>query len=147
METATINLVDKFKAISNFLESNDPQSILSGLTIALELLRIGNLFVSSSERFKISHFLIKLFDYLDSFTIIKILKFLKEKRADSSICLECLKIITLFAPGPRLTNLNNQSVYHPSKMLHKNFLVQNDILEILYQIICKTGSFVFYIKS
>ena len=98
--------------------------------MVFELLNIASCFTSSSERFQISHFLIKLFDYLDSSVIVKIIKYLHEIK-NLQISLECLKIITLFASGPKLINININSIFHPSKMLHKNFLIQNNVLEIL----------------
>lgn len=98
--------------------------------MVFELLNITSCFFAESERFQISHYLIKLFDYLDSSVIVKIIKYLHET-TNIQIIHECLKIVTLFASGPKLSNISSNSIFHPSKMIHKNFLIQNNILEIL----------------
>lgn len=116
--------------ITQYLETNDEQNILLGLQMVFELLNITSYFVGVSERFQISHYLIKLFDYLDSSVIVKIIKYVHEMK-NLQLLHECFKIITLFASGPKLSNININSIFHPSKMLHKNFLIQNNILEIL----------------
>lgn len=97
--------------------------------MVFELLNIASVFSSPTERFQISHYLIKLFDYLDSTVIVKILKYLNDA-TNHNIILESLKIVTLFASGPKLPAIAVTSIFHPSKMLHKNFLIQNNILDI-----------------
>lgn len=115
--------------ITQYFETNDEQNVTLALKMVFELMNIASCFVAS-ERFQISHYLIKLFDYLDSSVIVKIIKYLHDVE-NLQIILECIKIITLFASGPKLASINLNSIFHPSKMLHKNFLIQNNILEIL----------------
>lgn len=41
----------------------------------------------------------------------------------------CLKIVTIFAPGPRIANTPETSILHPSQMYHKVVLVNNGVLQ------------------
>jgi len=130
LNTVSFQILDKFKLISQYFETNEDNNVLIGLQLVFELLNIASYFSSPTERFQISHYLIKLFDYLDSTVIVKILKYLHDS-SNVQIIFESLKIVTLFASGPKLPAINATSIFHPSKMLHKNFLIQNNILAIL----------------
>ena len=127
-------LTDRFKQISQYFESNKAESIALGLTKVVEMLGISSMFTTQFERLQISQYLIKLFDFLDSSIIVKVIKYLHES-PDEKVILECLKIICLFSAGPNLINLAKDSIFHPSLMLHKTFLIQNNMIEILLKFI------------
>ena len=127
-------MVDKFKEASQHLETQDTQYIIIGLRKIVEMLNISSIFTTPFERLQISQYLMKLFDFLDNSVIIKIIKYLHES-ADEELIFESLKIICLFANGPNLINLNKDSIFHPSLMLHKTFLIQNNMIEILLKFI------------
>lgn len=127
-------LMDRFKEISQCLESNAPEMIVIGLKKVVEMLNISSIFTTQFERLQISQYLMKLFDFLDSSIIIKVIKYLHES-PDETLILESLKIICLFSSGPNLINLAKDSIFHPSLMLHKTFLIQNNMIEILLKFI------------
>ena len=120
--------------VSQYLDNDDTEMIILGLRKIVQMLNISCFFKTPFERLQISQYLMKLFDYLDSTVIIKIIKFLHES-PNELIILESLKIICLFASGPNLINLNKDSIFHPSLMLHKTFLIQNNLIEILLKFI------------
>lgn len=127
-------LIDKFKIISQCLEEKESEKIVFGLRQVLEMLNISCLFTSPIERLQISQYLIKLFDFIDNSIIIKIIKYLHES-GEPEIILESIRIITLYTSGPNLINLSKDSIFHPSLNLHKNFLIQNNMIEILLRFI------------
>ena len=118
------------------LETQIEENILKGLEIILQLLKILAIFSSKTEKFQISQYIIKLFDYLDSSIIVKIIKYLHES-VNPLILNSCLIIIAHYAPGPKLIFLPQDSIFHSQNMLHKYFLVQNNILEVILSIINK----------
>ena len=88
-----------------------------------------DVFKTPEERFLISQHIIRVFDLLINSSVInKIILFLNSDHG--FIVWESLKVISLFAPGPRIANTPETSTLHPDQMYHKVLLVNNSVIQI-----------------
>lgn len=102
----------------------DLSIILSGLKILREYLGTLTVFQTPNERVKVSGFLVRLFEQLlnSSSMMTRVLQCLGIHSV-SEIQWEALRIITLFAPGPRVPGLPEAHMLHPTNQHTKNLIL------------------------
>lgn len=132
------NLLDIFRNISLLLESKENDEIKKGLLKLIELSEIVYVFTKPFEKLQITHFLLKLIDFLENPILSTTLKYLNES-GDLEIILYSLKIISFFMHAPPITLTNSKN--------YKNLLMQNNLLEILLQLIEKPPNYDIKLQS
>lgn len=132
------NLLDNFKNICFFLDSKDDFEIKMGLIKLIELSEIVYVFTKPFEKIQITHFLLKLIDFIENTILKTILKYLNESE-DLEIILYSLKILIFYMHGPPIVLTNSKN--------YKNLMMQNNLLEILLQLIEKPPNYDIKLKG
>ncbi len=129
------NLIEIFNDINLHLESKEETKNEFGLKKMIQVFEIAFLFTKSHEKFQTIHFLLKFIDFLECNIIGKTIKYLHMSE-NAEIILLSLKIISYYinVPSLALTKL-------PSMKYNKLFLMQNNLLEILLQLIEKPPNY------
>ncbi|CAG9330290.1 unnamed protein product [Blepharisma stoltei] len=102
----------------------DVDIILSGLQNIRDMLGVLAVYQTPNDRMKISPYLLKLFEQLINHNVI--IRCLQCLNFDTSknIQWEALKIITFFAPGPRIPELPEAFYLHPCQKFTKKLIMQ-----------------------
>lgn len=102
----------------------DLDIILSGLQNIRDMLGVLSVYQTPNERMKISPYLIKLFEQLiNNNVILRALQCLNFDDA-KNVQWEALKIMTFFAPGPRIPELPENYPLHQSQKFCKKLIMQ-----------------------
>jgi hypothetical protein len=113
-----------FQKIMDEIGSADASIILAGLKGLSALLGIMNVFQTPRDRGKISLFLIQLFErVIQSNVMARVIQCLSLEN-QNLIQWEALKIITFFAPGPRVPGLPENHQLNPRHKATKTLLLQ-----------------------
>lgn len=111
------------------MHSDDGNVVLEGLKNTVNLLLIVHVFKTPAERFEISNHIIRIFDLIVNSNLINKICYILGNTENPNILWECLKIVTIFAPGPRIANTPETSILHPSQMFHKILLGNNGVVQ------------------
>lgn len=104
-------------------------TVTLGLQNTLKLLTIVQVFKSPAERFEISNHIIRIFDLMVNSSLINKVCYILNNAQDPILQWDCLKIVSIFAPGPRIANTPETSILHPGQIYHKILMVNNGILQ------------------
>jgi len=130
------NLFDEnaFQKIVEQLFHSDVNVVLSALEKIRDMLGVLEVFQSTNEHIRISGYLIKLFETLINQNLIN--RILQCLGADNSksIQWETLKIITFFAPGPRIPEIPESYFLHPSQKFTKQVLMQTGTIQKILEL-------------
>jgi len=113
------------------INSDDSKVVLSAVQDIVKLLSIVTVFNTPGERFQIASHVFRVFDLVEkSYSLGRMITILNTWE-DPYIIYECLKAITLLAPGPRIANTPEDSLMHPKKFYYKALLAKEGIIPLL----------------
>lgn len=128
-------LLNNFGGIAAAVNSTDPPTILEGCRKLVRLLNILSVVTNPQERFEIASHLLRVFDLLINSNVIHRIISLLGASAEPHIQWEATKIITFFAPGPRVAHTPEDSLFHPSKMITKAILINGGVVQKLLELV------------
>lgn len=115
-----------FQQICEELLQLDLQIVLSGLRHLRDLFGVLTLFQTPTDRHKISGFLLDLFSETVSKQVINRVLQLLGQEYPREVQWEALKIVTFFAPGPRVPGLPESHHFHPKLRATKQLLLNSN---------------------
>ncbi len=128
-------ILNNFGTIAAAINATEPGSILEGCRKLVRLLNILSVVNNPQERFEIASHLFRLFDLLINSNVIHRVVALLGASTQPHIQWEATKIVTFFAPGPRVAHTPEDSIFHPTKMVTKALLINNGVIQKLLELI------------
>lgn len=123
-----------FYDLSNSLISSDYTVLKNGVMKLRDLLGVLAFYENPLERRGISEYLIYLFNFIMRTNVMTHVLNLLEM-SEIEVLWDALKIITVFAAGPRLSELPPDHDLHPSKQVTQAFLLSLGALPKLVKMI------------
>lgn len=108
------------------ISSRDASMILGGLKELCNLLGILNVFQTPRDRSKISVFLIQLFELVVQSRVLAQVVQCLSLEGQNEVQWEALKVLTFFAPGPRVPGLPDGHAFHPKLRATKILVLQSN---------------------
>jgi len=108
------------------ISSRDASLILGGLKELRNLLGVLNVFQTPRDRSKISVFLIQLFELVVQSRVLAQVVQCLSLEGQNEVQWEALKVLTIFAPGPRVPGLPDGHAFHPKLRSTKVLVLQSN---------------------
>jgi len=124
-------LLNNFGSIVAEINQTNIQMILQGCRKTVQLLNILSIITDPQERFEIASYLLRLFDLIINSNLIQRVIALLDYSSYPHIQWEAEKIITFFAPGPRIAHTPEDSLFHPKKLTTKAILINGGAVQKL----------------
>jgi len=119
---------------------NDLKKALKATWIVADMLSIVEILPTPEARFKHSETIIRIFSRVKQTIIIpRIVLFLKEVE-HPKLQYHAARVLTYYAPGPRIAYTPADSVIHPDKMLHKIEVIRAGALKYLSTLLSMSPS-------
>ena len=128
-------ILNNFGVIVSEVNSTKLDIVLQGCRKTVQLLNILSIVTDPQERFEIASYLLRLFDLLINSNLIQRIIALLSSSTDPHIQWEAEKIITFFAPGPRIAHTPEDSLFHPKKLTTKVILINNGTVQKLLELL------------
>lgn len=128
---ATERYLGSLPQISNaVLQMTNPALALQGVEAVANMLSICDVFPTPESRYAMGDLFLKIFARVGETGMMKrIVNFLSPdcvsgyNEGSYQLQYQACRVVTYFAPGPRVAHTPLDSILHPSKRMHKNFLI------------------------
>jgi len=128
-------IMESFESLVNRLNSDSHHLQLEGLTNIAKLLAIVEIFRTPHERRGVAEVIIKIFEMVVQTSItprvIHLLQYSNVPQAQELAA----RIISYFAPGPRIASTPEDSLLHPNQMFFKKLVVSEGAVPILIKLL------------
>lgn len=117
------------------ISSNDPAVALKCVQGVAHVLSICDVFRSPIERYEIGQVMMDVFRRVKEAGVIpRIVQFLTVDD-NPELQYESARVITYYAPGPRIAHTPKDSVLHPDKMMHKTEVIHAHAVSFLVDLL------------
>jgi hypothetical protein len=124
-----------YKLLFQEVNATETDLVLAGCRKVVRLLTILSVIRTPGERLEMASHIIRLFDLLINSNVIHRIISLLGAVNDAHLQWESVKIITFFAPGPRIAHTPEDSQFHPGKMITKVILGNNGVIPKLLELV------------
>lgn len=115
---------EEFSKLREQLFHSDLNIIYTALEKLKDLMGLMTVFSSLTDRQKVAHFILTLFSHVVGDELIQRVASLVYIDSEPKVQLEVLRILTFFAPGPRIPDITEDSYLHPSHKYTKKLLME-----------------------
>lgn len=128
-------LANDLPEMSAGIHSSDEAAALRCCRGAAEIMSICEVFRTAQERYEICDMLISIFQRIrDSGIIPRLIQFLGLSEMPE-LQFQAARVITNYAPGPRIAHTPKDSPLHPKHMLHKSDVIRNGGAHALHRLL------------
>lgn len=122
----------------------EPQVALNSVEALANILSLCEVFPSPEDRYEMGDLFIQIFTRIMEASVMpRVIDFLKADCLEGSevselryrLQYEAARVVTYFAPGPRIAHTPTDSVLHPDRTMHKDFLVKNGAAHYLGELL------------